>query len=532
MFTAYDLSIIILYVFVLFFLGYLASKREKNSSDYFLGGRRMPWIAVMLSICATSLSALTFIGVPAVAFNGDFHYLQLAFGDLLGRFLIAGLLIGAFYRFKVNTVYEFLEHRLGSRTRDAGAGFFIVTRVLASSVRLAGCALALSVIFDLGFTVTILLIVIVSLMYTMLGGIKAVIWTDTIQFFLFVGAALGAIYLCTSALPDGFSQFLSVAGEQGKFQIFHLSTDPNSQDYWLSFSNPKSLIAGMILGCLTTFAALGTDQDLAQRMLTCKTAKESKKALILTAFLNFPITLLFLTVGAALAVFYQTFPDPTVAGYVTAGSNDKVFPYFIKTIAIPGVKGLLTIGILAAAMSSLDSALNALASSAYWDFFDRYKKKLSVKLSYVQTSRILVLFFAGVLALTALQFANTDSILWLGFRIFGYMYGAIVGAFILALIVRRKPLVDGTVVFAMLTSVVAVIFLTASPTNLGWVGTYQSQLFSFLKIEPIAWPWAIAIGCLWTITTSQIASSFWSSKLMNKFMGQFKKKPLGKKKHA
>ncbi len=495
--TNLDWMVLFLYAAFVVYVGVKAGRNEKTTDDYFLGGRQMPWWAVMISIYATSLSALTFIGVPGAAYGGDFRYLQLGLGDLVGRLLIAFLLLSAYYKTRVATVYEFLGQRFGPRTRDAGSGFFIVTRLLASGVRLAGCAIALSVVFKIPVNGAIIITTLIAVAYTMVGGIKAVIWTDTLQFFLFIGAAVIAIGAVIVALPEGWSDFVRIGLEHEKFKVFHISFTPGTPDYWLDLSSSESLIAGMLFGCLSTLAALGTDQDLVQRMLTCKDVRDSQKALILTAILNFPVTLLFLTVGAALFVYFQAFPDPVVAQLVHDRQADRIFPYFIKTILAPGFRGLLIAGLLAAAMSSLDSALNALSASAYLDIFQRHIRSAKNDRDAVKISRRFVVIFAILLAGIAIIFARTDSILWLGFRIVGYTYGAMLGIVLLAVITKRRGR-DVVNVIAMVSSVIIVIVLTSQSPGL--LCETRDLILQPLGITKIAWPWAIAIGTIWTFT--------------------------------
>ena len=493
--VAIDWIVLLLYGAIVVAIGIGAGRREKNTNDYFLGGRRMPWWAVMISIYATSLSALTFIGVPSVAYKGDYHYLQLGLGDLIGRVFVAVLLLTAYYNHNVSTVYEFLGKRFGPRSRDAGTAFFIVTRLLASGVRLAGCAIAIAVVFQLPTTVAVCLIASTALVYTFVGGIKAVIWTDVLQFVLFIGAALIAIGTIICALPSGWSDFIQIGQAHSKFKIIHFSFSPESEDYWLNFANPQSFVAGLLFGCLSTFAALGTDQDLVQRMLTCKKVGESQKALLLTAILNFPISLLFLGVGTALFTYYNVFPSAAVSEFAKSQQMDKIFPYFIKTVLDPGLRGLLIAGLIAAAMSSLDSALNALASTTYIDVIQRYAREMWNDDRAVKISRYLVFGFAVLLAVIAVFFCKTESILWLGFRIVGYTYGGLLGIFLLAVITSKRG-DDGVNLLAMTSSVGVVTFLTAE--SVGPLATFRTMLLAPLNIDSIAWPWAILIGAFWT----------------------------------
>ena len=487
-----DWVVLAAYALILVVIGVISGRKEKNTEDYFLGGRSMPWWAVMVSIYATSLSALTFIGVPGAAYGGDFYYLQLGLGDLCGKIIICVLLLTAYYRSQVTTVYELLGERFGPRTRDAGTGFFLVGRILGSGVRLAGCAIAIHVVFNVPVHAAIWAIALIAVIYTFAGGIKAVIWTDMLQFVLFMAAAAIALTTIITSLPEGFSQFMEIANANGKFTVFHDSFQSTEPTYWLNLNNSKTFLAGFLFGCFTGVAALGTDQDLVQRMLTCKDVKESQRALIITGILNFPITLLFLSVGTAVFVYYQVTPDTQVAAFEAANKNDFIFPYFIKTVLGPGLRGILIAGLFAAAMSSLDSALNALASTAYVDIYKRYFASADTEdnENAVALSRIFVAVFAFVLASVASAFTGIESILWFGFRIFGYLYGALLGIFLLAVLSKRRFWDTGNLL-AMVSSVVVVISVTH---------------LNVLNGEPLAWQWALPIGTIWTIVMSLLFS--------------------------
>ena len=503
MISVLDWVVILIYAGVVIAFGFLAGKKESTTEDYFLGGRKMPWLSVMISIYATSLSALTFIGVPGAAFEGDFVYLQLAIGDLAGRVLVSTLLLSAYYKSQVTTIYEFLGKRFGPRSRDAGTGFFMLTRLLASGVRLAGCAIALSVVFDIPLNSAIILIAVVAFIYTTLGGIKAVIWTDALQFFLLLGGAIVTLFFIWSAMPGGFSEFFQIGSEFGKFKVFHVSASPSHPEFFLNFNNPNALAAGLLFGCFTTFAVLGTDQDLVQRMLTCDHVRKGQKALLWTAALNFPITLLFLGVGAALFAYYKVSPDTAVDGFIATHHTDYIFPHFIKTVLTPGLRGLLIAALLAAAMSSLDSALNALSSTFYIDIYKRYIRPETTEKHAVTISRYSVIIFAAVLALVAMQCGKTESVLWLGFRIFGYTYGAMIGVFLIAVLTDRRGNDIANVVI-MVTSVLMVLFLTAD--SIGPLQEVRSTILSPLGIEKISWKWSIIIGSVWTFGIGVIFS--------------------------
>lgn len=477
-----DVAVVGLYVLSVLGLGLWTGREERNEEDYFLGGRAMPWGAVAVSFLATTMSALTFVAVPGDAFNGNFVYLQLALGDLIGRLLIYAYLIPAYFAANVTTVYQLLGKRFGPRSQDAGTVLFLVTRVLASGVRLAACAIAFSVIFEMPLDRTIVVIAAIATVYTVAGGIKAVIWTDTLQFALFMSGAVIALGWILVHLPEGFDTFWRVGNEHGKFQVLHLNWD---------FNDPKNFVPGTFFGMLLTFAVQGTDQDLVQRLLTTRTVGESQKAMLLTALLNVPLNLVFLSVGAALFVHYQVHPDAGVQALVAQGRADYVFPYFMKTVLPAGLRGLLMAGLLAAAMSSLDSALNALASTAYMDLYRKYTPWESTPEEAVRVSRGLSVAFAVALVLTAMVFGRQPGILWVGFRVMGYTYGTLLGLFLLAVWTDTRGSDTGNLI-AIPVSIGLVLVLTAAPPY----GT-----------AALAWPWGIVVGTASTV----LIGSLWAT---------------------
>ena len=460
-----DFTILIIYFCSLGTVGYIFGRRERDTEDFFLGGRKIPWLAVCFSILATELSALTFIGVPADSFRADHAYIQFAFGSMLGRLGIALLFMPAFYRGKVTTVYEYLVQRFGAGTRNTATLFFFVTRLLASGVRLFGASIAVSVVTGWPIIPCIGIMALVAMAYTGLGGIKAVVWTDMLRITVFLGGALlAAIYLFTR-IPGGWEGVTSVAGPLGKLRAFDLS---------ISLSNPRILLVGLVNGCIQTFAALGTDQDLAQRMLTTKRTREAQKSIVLTGIIDFPLVMLFLSIGTLLFVFYHFYPDPNLPA-----QTDRIFPYFIMTQLPVGLRGLLIAGVLAAAMSSTDSALGALSSSAVVDIYKPYIRKKATEKHYLRASRWFVVLFCVILVAIAIACRNVEGVLWLGLRIVGFTYGGMLGVFLLGVLAKRGSNLGN--IIAMFSSVVVTLII--------------------FKLEPllhISWPWIVVIGMLWT----------------------------------
>lgn len=494
--TILDWVVLALYTATVVALGMWAGRREEDTDDFFLAGRSMGWIPVAASSLATSLSALTFIGVPGAAFGGSFVYLQLGVGNFLGYYLLSRWFLPRFYELRVTTVYELLGHRFGLKSRTAASIFFMFSRVLASGVRLAGCAIAVSVFFGLGLKTAILFIAAFALLYTATGGIKAVIWTDMLQLALFVLGATVSLIVIWNALPGGFSQFLSAGAAAGKFETFRFSFD---------LADPKNFWSGNIFALVIGLAVGACDQDLAQRMLTCKNVGESKKAAWAAGIAPIFTSLLFLTVGASLFVYYQAFPDAAAAKLVAEGRNDWIFPHFIVSALPSGLRGLLVAGLLAAAMSSLDSALNGLASTAFIDVYKPHwaKDRPVPDAEALLFSRWLVAGFAVILAVVAMIFGRQPSILWFGLQAMGWTYGGLLGLFLLA-IFTDKPISETGNIVAMVSSVAVVLFFTKELFPAATAAReFLLGLLSHLPLFPagvkiIGWSLGIVIGTAWT----------------------------------
>lgn len=474
-----DWLVLILFAVFLLIVGYKSSKKTNSTSieEYALAGKSASWILVFISIYATSASALTFIGIPGSAFAEDLRYLNLAFGALLGRYCIARLLLPAYFKHNVCSIYELLEVQLGVGVRKSGVIYFFLTRLLASSVRLAACAIAITVIFELQPEVSILLITLIAVGYTQIGGMRAVLWTDLIQFIVFIVSAFIVIFYITSLMPQDFSQLLSSAESGGKLDVFSFS-----------FSGADSLFLGFLFGALINFAALGTDQDLVQRMLTSKTLGESKKALMLSAVAEVPMTLLFSLIGTFLFLYFEWYPYDGINSL----RPDQVFPWFIANILPAGLKGLLLAGILSAALSSLDSALNALATSFVVDGKRLMPGRLWSKFSDARLAQMAVLFFAIILAGLALVFTAVDSILWVGFKMAGYTYGALLGIFLSAIFMPSKSLANNSFKVMFISSSIAVFLTSLASLNgslllmFPWQTTPEATLL---------FPWQVGLLC-------------------------------------
>ena len=474
-----DWLIIGVYIIIVVSLGIFTSKRSATQTEFFLAGRDQTWAPVAASTWATKLSALTFIGVPGAAISGNFAYAQLWFGTFAAAYLVATTFIPEFYRFKVFTVYEYLEHRLGPKSRVSATLLFIVSRCLASAVRLAGCAIAASVFFGLSLTSAIVLIAAIATAYVLTGGLRAVIWTDTLQLVLFLVGALAAIIVIAFYLPGGLNQIIESGNAADKFHVF---------DFRLDFTNATTFWSGNMFALVLGLAVGATDQDIAQRALSCRNKQQARTALITAGAADIISTLLFLSVGVAVFAFYQAMPQQEVANLIAQDKADYIFPYFIRHDLPAGLRGFLVVALFAAAMSSLDSALSGLASSAS---IDLGLANSQTSHSHTTAPRVLVIVFAIILSLLAIGFGSQPSILWFGLKIMGYTYGGLLGLFFLAYMAPKRTNDWGNAI-AVLSSVPVVVALT------------QLDLTGY---GPVPWPWAIIVGLTWTCTIALVSGA-------------------------
>ena len=462
-----DILILAAYFASAALIGIVFGRRQRSTEDYFLGRRRIPWVVVAASLFATELSALTVIGVPAKGFDSDFWYLQYFFGSALARVGIAFLFLPAFYGSRVTTVYEYLGLRFGPWTRSAGALLFFVSRVLGSGVRLLAAAIALQAVTGWGLLTVIALIALLATAYVCFGGIKAVVWTDAFQAAVFIGGALAMVVFLVGQIPGGWAAAWDVATQHHKLKLWHFGGNLNDD---------TNFVLGLVNGFFVTFAALGADQDLTQRLLTCRDVRASQRSVLVTVVVGLPIVVTFLLIGTLMFVYarFHTVDLPD--------SADQVYPYFLVSVCPAGLRGLLIAGVFAAGMSSLDSALGALSSSAVVDFYRPYLKRAASERHYLWVSRGFVLLFGAVMVMMAWSFAGQDDVLRLAFRIASIVFGPLLGVFFLATLTGRGR--DGTNLAAMVTAGLLLLLLDG----------YQRHV----DREYLAWPWYIVVGTGWT----------------------------------
>jgi SSS family solute:Na+ symporter len=476
--SVFDYVVIALYVACIVSIGLWASRGHTAASDLLLGRRSIPSWAVMASMIATELSAATFIGVPHAAYTGSWIFLQLAFGSMLGKLVIASIVIPLYHRTGVVTVYGFLELRLGPRARRTAAAAFAAGRVLASGVRLFIAALAFSVVGGWPISITIIATGAVALAYTRIGGIRAVIWTDTLQGLLFVIAAIAIVVTLCGGTIDGFTEILRWGQESGKTNVFVLEP-------FFSLSTSRSLGTAIAGGFFLTLATHATDHDMVQRLLTARSGRAGGWALAGSGLLNFPLSLGFLFIGTAIAHFYAiTPPDYDIS------SSDSILPLFALHELAPGIRGLVFAGLLAAAMSSLDSAVCAIATTWVVDIFptsadDQGGDALAIRLQRVSTGVGAVLIVAA-LAMAAyhsrLQSGSGGiSLVEFALSSMTILYGGLLGVFTRA-ITSSRPGGDGPAVAGLVFGGAIGFLLFVHPAVFGET--------------LIAWTWWIPISSI------------------------------------
>lgn len=449
-FGTIDWTVLAVYFAILAFSGYLFARRKsQNSEDYFLGSRSMPSWAVAISIVATSLSAVTFVGAPELAYGGNLTYLATNIGMIIAAFVIAILFIPRFYSTRSASIYEFLETRFGTPARKGASITFLIGRVLASGARVyAGAIPASMVLFGIEdgskpeyLIAAIAVLTIVGIVYTLAGGIRSVIWADVIQFAILIGAALCAIVILLNTIDAPVSEIVTElrAGMQdgsSKLTLFDTRIDFESP-----FTLPACIIGFTILG----IGSYGTDQDLAQRMLTCKDAKKGARSVVAGILLGIPSVAVFLTLGLLLWVLYQRPQLTDLPDAIPPDDNTRVFLHYILTQIPPGVRGLMMAGLFAAGLSSLNSAINAMSAAFISDLYrpmiaDQSSPEIERHLVRVGRLGVVVcglLLGAFACACIYWQTENNDTLINFALGVMGFAYAGLVGVFFCAILTKR-----------------------------------------------------------------------------------------------
>ncbi|HSM35598.1 MAG TPA: sodium:solute symporter [Longimicrobiales bacterium] len=472
---AVDLAVIAAYLLGVVGLGAAAGGRQETTRDYFLGGSGLPWWAIALSVVATETSALTFISVPAVSYGGDLWFLQLGAGYLVGRVAVAALLLPGYFRGDFLTAYAFLESRFGASTRRFASVTFLLTRALGDSVRLFAAAIPVALLTGLPYTVAIVLAGGATLAYTYRGGLRSVVWVDVAQMALYVVGGVIALVLLGRAVPGGWAEILSIGGEAGRLRVLHLTGGPASGEW---------LVTGLVGGGFLSLASHGVDHLIVQRLLAAGGLSAARKAVVWSGVLVLLQFTLFLFVGVGLFAYYGGRPFAT---------NDEVLATFVIERFPPGLAGLIVAALLAAAMSTVSSSLNALASSTTLDLYGPLTGRSGAQL--MAAGRLFTVVWAIALTGGALLFqlaASDTPIVVIALQVASFTYGGLLGAYLLGLFVRRSR--ERDVIPAMATAVVGMTVL--------WIGERAG-------VSPVAFHglWFAALGSAVTLTVGWALST-------------------------
>ncbi|MCG9598386.1 sodium:solute symporter [Vibrio sp. Isolate25] len=503
LFTSLDWLVFALYFAIIAYTGWHFSRVKITSTkDYFLGGNSMPMWVVAVSVLATSQSAATFLGGPDSSYRGDLTYLATNIGGILGALFVAWVLIPRFYQNKVSTVYELLKVRFGERTKQRAGLMYLVGRVFASGSRLYMAAIAVSMILftnidPISVIASIVILVVVGLAYTYMGGIRSVIWSDLIQLIVYVGAAVAVIIYLLGQIPADLSQIMQVLDNPGPDQASKLTLF----DFSLDFS-PAGTFS--FWACITGFVllnigAFGLDQDMTQRVLTCKNAKQGSQAMINSIIFSLPIVLIFMTIGLLLYVFYQR-PDlmggegqDVVQNF--NGESVTIFMYYVLNEMPAGLRGLVTVGVVAAALSTLNSGLNSMSSVATQDLYKPWKEARDGKQDdahYVKVGRLgmaaaaIALGSMGILCFYWQQYTDMP-LLAFALSVMVFAYTGLLGVYFTALFTDRGS--ERSVAMALVAGFLTTLLLQAYV----WDNTFGLLNPDWVGLS-LAFPYQLCIG--------------------------------------
>jgi solute:Na+ symporter, SSS family len=487
--TALDIIIIVVYLVGTTLLGIWVGRRQKDAKDYFVAGRSIPWWAVMFSVVASETSALTFISIPGLAYMGDLGFLQVAAGYILGRIVVAYTLLPRYYEGNLVTAYALLEQRFGLTTRRFTSIVFMVTRGLADAVRVFATAIPIALILEgvvpkqYVMPAAVLVLGTLTVIYTYRGGMRAVVWTEILQASVYLIGGISAAVLLGQAATGGWGEIIDKAAAAGKMQLLNASLD---------FRQPHTIFAGLIGGAFLAMASHGADQLIVQRLLSSRSLRDARMAIIGSGIVVFFQFTLFLMVGMGLWVFFEGRAFPI--------GPDSIFPTFIIDHMPHGLVGLLLAAILAATMSTHSGAINALAAASTHDIYLPLTGRSPDDPRTLKVGKMFALVWGVVLTGGALLFPDNPQtpVVVIALSIASFTYGALLGAFFLGIFWKRARQRDA--ILGMSVGIVAMALIVFAKRLVG--------VLPFLEpIKDIAWPWYVLIGTTITLTVG-ILSSF------------------------
>ena len=467
-FSSLDMKVLFGYIGLIVLIGVIAGINQRDTKSYFLGSGKISWLMISFSVVATETSVLTFLSIPGVAYLTNFGFLQVAFGYIIGRVVVAWLFLPLYYKEGIQSTYEFIGTKWGISFQRFVSSIFLVMRILADGVRLFMTAIPLTLITGWTFGASIAVIGLFTLIYTLIGGIRSVVYTDTIQFILYIFGAIITFNVINDLIPGGLESIKSVLGETDKFSVFQGFSSSLTD----LLTRPYNFIAAFFGGFLLSMASHGTDHLMVQRLLSAGSIRNGQKALVLSGFLVFFQFAIFLFLGASMWVLYDGIPL----------KPNLVFPWFILTHLPSGFIGFLVAGIFAAAMSTLSSSINSLASATVVDWIEPFKHSVGLN-----TARWVSVFWAIVLIGGAMLFTSSESpLVEIGLSIASVIYGAILGFFILRL--TNWHVSNQSVFWGFSLSIILMIY--------------------FWKATPLAWTWYVFFGAIIMLAISVMLPQF------------------------
>ncbi len=490
--NALDLLVIVVYLAGITLLGMWVGRRQRDAKDYFVADREIPWWAVMFSIVASETSALTFISIPGLAYTTNLGFLQIAVGYLIGRVVVAFTLLPRYYEGNLVTAYALLEKRFGLATRRFTSIVFMVTRGMADSVRVFATAVPIALIIGpllparAVMPAAVLVLGTLTVLYTIRGGMRAVVWTEIVQASVYILGGLSAIVLIGQLVDGGWATVMSSASAAGKLQVISGYT---------GFDKPYTIWAGLIGGAFLSMASHGADQLIVQRLLSARSLKDAQKAIIGSGFAVIVQFTIFLMLGIGLWAFYRerVFPTP-----------DAIFPTFIVDQMPHGLVGLLLAAVLAATMSTHSGAINSLAAATTHDIYLPITGKSADDPRTLRVGRIFALLWGIVLTGGALLFPSNQKtpVVVIALSIASFTYGALLGAFFLGIFWRRA--IQRDAILGMSVGIVAMSLIVFARQIIAAVPAAASLLG---PVSTIAFPWYVLIGTTITLSVA-ILSSF------------------------
>jgi SSS family solute:Na+ symporter len=468
-----DFGVVVTYLVAITLFGARFGKSQRTIHDYFLGGRHLPWWAIAFSVVSAETSILTIISTPGIAYASNLNFLQLVFGYLVARVVVAWVLIPRYFAGELYTAYQLIEQRFGRPMRILTAGLFLVTRALAEGVRVFAISIVVGVILKTGVLTSVIIITALTLFYTYRGGLTAVIWTDVVQLVIYITGTLMALLIALHAIPGGWAEVSRLAAAGGdKLSVFA---------FGFNWHQPYLFWSGLIGGTFLSSASHGTDQLIVQRLLAARSMRQSQAAVIASGVIILFQFSLFLVAGIVLFAFYRHFPAPH-----SFARADEIFPSFVVNYLPSGLAGLVVAAILAAAMANLSAAFNSLASSSVMDFYKPFFRPQADERHNLRVSRLITLGWGVVLILIALIAQRIErSVLELALTIASVPYGSMLGIFLLGVLTKRT---SGTAAAAGALAGLAVL--------LGVMG-----------LTSVAWTWYVAIGACVTFVVGWALST-------------------------